>query len=603
MRALFVMGMGVMGLGPVRPRAALSGFAAFGAFALAASLFAPAPVWAKDGRMSGGLLQETEEVLTPKPAVAGREARAAMAPAKAPTQSAPAKAPTQSAPAKAPTQSAPATKTAPSTPKLKASAAAGSKASTVAEAAMLGKRASNSRPLNDRPANKRPLNISPAAGPASEPAAAAAASSAATGPVGRCGEDEAVEGKPSAAPRAADANAPREELLQLVSAALERSQAIGAAKLLAEAASFDVEEARASGKPTAALTVNAGGVANQQDGLPNATGAQARATVMVSGPLWDNGRVAETTGWRRHLAEAARQGQIGAEEQVALQTVSLALDRNRFRLQSQIYRQYARKMGCLVDALEAIVARDRGRQSELVQAQKTTAQAELMRIQAVASLRQTELKLRRFVGDGLPPGDGMASLWLQVPDIAQVQTAAENAPEVMALRAQADAQDSFTRVIASQGKPQLNWNVAGGAAAGAGNPRNVSAGVSFSVPLFAPTLEPATNAARKRAEASRLQVAEAVLERRTRVGEVHDQAASAFDRARRVTDILRDTERVRAATLLQWQQLGRRSLFDVMGSEAEHYNLRVGYVNALADGQQSVALLSSLAGGVRAKLQ
>jgi outer membrane protein, adhesin transport system len=453
----------------------------------------------------------------------------------------------------------------------------------------------------------RPSRARPAAAVTSPVGAGSAAAQAisASPSGGRCADDEPVEaaGHGAKGPsRPVDASAPRTDLKSLVRLALERSHSIGAARLLADAAALDVDEARAGAKPTASMSANLGGVLTQQDGLPNAQGGQARASVILSAPLFDSGRVAETTGWRQHLAEAARQGQIGAEEQVALQTVSLALERNRFRLQSQIYRQYSRKMSCLVEALEIIVSRDRGRQSELVQAQKTQAQAELARVQAVAQMRQAEIRLRRFVGDGLPPSEGLSSLWLTVPELPDLLTAAENAPEIAQLRAQADAGDSFTRIIATQGRPQVSWVLSGSAAAGAGNPRNVAAGINVTVPLLTPSLEPASNAARKRAEAARLQVAEAVLERRTRVTDVHDQASTAFDRARRISDVLRDTDRVRISTLQQWQQLGRRSLFDVMGAEAEHYNQRVAYVNALTDGQQSSAILASLAGGVREKL-
>lgn len=432
------------------------------------------------------------------------------------------------------------------------------------------------------------------------------AQSIAANPSNRCAEDEPVEvpdaaGKGSL--RHADANAPRVDLSNLIKLALERSQAIGAARLLAEAAALDVDEAMAGSKPSASLGLNLGGVASAQDGLPRSQGAQARATVTVSAPLFDFGRVAEATAWRRNLSEAARQGQLSAEEQVALQTVSLALERNRYRLQSQVFRQYSRKMGCLVDALEIIVSRDRGRSSELVQAQKTRAQAELARVQSVAQMRQAELRLRRFVGDGLPPADGLSSLLLQVPDLPELLTMAENAPEINQLRAQADAQDSVTRIVAAQGKPQINWVLSGAAAAGAGNPRNVAGGLNVTLPLLTPGLESASGASRKRAEAARLQVAEAVLERRTRVSDVHDQATSAFDRAKRVSDVLRDTDKVRNSTLLQWQQLGRRSLFDVMGAEAEHYNLRVTYINALSDGQQAAALLASLSQGLAQQMR
>ena len=67
--------------------------------------------------------------------------------------------------------------------------------------------------------------------------------------------------------------------------------------------------------------------------------------------------------------------------------------------------------------------------------------------------------------------------------------------------------------------------------------------------------------------------------------------------------IVRDSDKVRNYTLQQWQQLGRRSLFDVMSSEAEHYNMRIQYVNALYDGQQATALLWSLGLGVLSRLQ
>jgi outer membrane protein TolC len=60
---------------------------------------------------------------------------------------------------------------------------------------------------------------------------------------------------------------------------------------------------------------------------------------------------------------------------------------------------------------------------------------------------------------------------------------------------------------------------------------------------------------------------------------------------------------VRNFTLQQWQQLGRRSLFDVMASESEHYNLRVAQVNALHDGQQLNALLESLSHGINQWVQ
>jgi outer membrane protein TolC len=108
----------------------------------------------------------------------------------------------------------------------------------------------------------------------------------------------------------------------------------------------------------------------------------------------------------------------------------------------------------------------------------------------------------------------------------------------------------------------------------------------------------ATDAARKRAKAADLQRDDALESRRFRLAEVHEQTLSSFDRMRRTAQVLRDSELVRNFTLQQWQQLGKRSLFDVMGAEAEHYNLRISYINALCDGQQMNANLLSLGRGV-----
>ena len=57
------------------------------------------------------------------------------------------------------------------------------------------------------------------------------------------------------------------------------------------------------------------------------------------------------------------------------------------------------------------------------------------------------------------------------------------------------------------------------------------------------------------------------------------------------------------AHVQQWQQLGRRSLFDVMGAEADYYSLRVAQINALYDAQQAVAVMGSMGRGVTALLR
>ena len=404
----------------------------------------------------------------------------------------------------------------------------------------------------------------------------------------------------------ADPASPRTHLQTLVRDAQERSNAIGASRLLAEAALQDVEEAKANKKPQATLI---GAVSPSLGAGKDATTAQlqGRAGVELRQTIYDGGRSDRLVDWRSQQAEAARLGLLSTLEQVTLATASLAFERSRFRMQAVIYGQNMRKMGCLVEALQTIVNADKGRTSELVQARKQLQQAELLQVQAQSQARGVEARLRRIAGDGLPGTEGMSTLLLGVPDLTGVLSAAERATDITQLDANAAALREIARVVEAGNKPQLSWNLAGNAIAGVGggNPHKtgVVAGLMLSIPLLNPTLEYSSQAARKRAEAAQLQRAEALEQRRIRIVDVHEQAGAAFERVRRVALELRDSDRLRNFTLQQWQQMGRRSLFDVIGAENDHYNLRVQYINALHDGQQMNATLISLGSGLTAWLQ
>ena len=161
----------------------------------------------------------------------------------------------------------------------------------------------------------------------------------------------------------ADAAGPRVSLLNLVDAAARRSKAVGAARLLTEAANADVDEVRALGRPQASLSASMGpSGAKPADGAMTHT-LQLRPTLNISAPFYDNGRLDHLTRWRGSLAEAARQGQLSLQEQVALQAVTLSFDRSRYRLHTQVWQQYAQKVCSIVESLEQIVAADRGRGS------------------------------------------------------------------------------------------------------------------------------------------------------------------------------------------------------------------------------------------------
>ncbi len=269
-----------------------------------------------------------------------------------------------------------------------------------------------------------------------------------------------------------------------------------------------------------------------------------------------------------------------------------------------MYQQYTRKMSCLVEALEGIVAEDKGRTSELIQVKKTQAQTELQRDQALAQSRQSEMKLRKLVGDLSIGSDGFTLPLSTVPEIGEINRQIEFGSDAQQLRTQAEAAESYAQAVVAGQRPQLNWSVGKTEARQGATPvSSWQAGVTVSYSLFNGfSDDAAAQAALRRAQATRAQLADLLNTKYERTSEVYDIATSAFDRAKRYVDVLRDSERVRNFTFQQWSQIGRRSLFDVMSAESDHFNLRIAYVNALYDGYQASAQLRAMGAGLTAWL-
>ena len=422
---------------------------------------------------------------------------------------------------------------------------------------------------------------------------------------GRCNEEDAGLSRLGRDMSALETTSgdPRAALQSLIDTTLTRSKALGAVRLLTDAARSDLEETRAMRLPTATLSLSANAADNNIGGVNAGRGGQYGATFSTSMPVWDFGRIQKLTEWRKELAEVALQGQRSAEEQLSLNIVTLALDRSRYVLQGQVYTQYVRKMACLVDALEIITKADRGRASELVQAQKSLQQADLSLEQTMSALRQTEVRMRRMVGEPLPPSIGMTPSLSLLPDLPQMETDILLGADVAQAEAQARSQRSLAESVIAGQKPSVS--VSGNAIrqAGVSKATEYVGGVSVTIPILQPGAEAQASAAVQRYRATVLQRDEAIEAKRYRLLEMHEVGTSTLDRARRIVEILRNSDRVRASTLQQWQQLGRRSLFDVMAAEGDYYSMRVAHVNAMFDAQQIVALIWSMGRGVSTPLR
>ncbi|MGE0316064.1 MAG: TolC family protein [Lautropia sp.] len=387
-------------------------------------------------------------------------------------------------------------------------------------------------------------------------------------------------------------------LRDVIGQALAHSQAVGAARLLAQAAALDVEEARAARLPRAALTAGVAHAASSFESREQYRGGIARGGINLSVPVYDAGRTAETVNWRGKLAEAARLAQLDAQEQVALQTLSLVLDLDRYEQRAQVSQQQVARMQCLVSVLERAVTADPGRRSELDQARKTLQEAELTRSRSAASRRQVEIRLARFTGGATPAVQGLGTVLGTTPPLDELVAAAGGSTALRQLGAQADAADAQARAIAASGKARVDLALDGTRTAGATETTSWQVGLNLVVPLFEPGLARAAEAAAQRGKAARLQLADATEARVSRVADVHDQAGALARDIDALEEILQSSARVREATLLQWRKLGRRSLFDVMSAERDHFGLRIAQVDAQHDRQQANALLRSLGAGI-----
>jgi outer membrane protein TolC len=425
---------------------------------------------------------------------------------------------------------------------------------------------------------------------------------------GLCNEDGSVKVQMSTGNAGASASTdpvdtdPRTQLQTLVQQALARSKQVGTAQLLKLAADADVDEAKAQRLPSVQMQLTGAHIGTVVNDVTS-KGLQARGVVSASMPIWDFGRITKLTEWRVQLSEAARYSQSNAEEQVALQTVSLALDRSRYTLQAQVYGQYVRRMSCLVSALTVITDADRGRSSELVQAQKSLLQAQLSLDQTTSVLRQIEVRLARFVGDRLPSPAGLSTVLSTMPDPAQAEADVSLGADVSSADAQARAARSYAESVRAGQLPSVNLQVSGDTSRGAGRQTDWSGGVAVSIPLVQPGASASLDSAIRRAQAAGLQRDDTIEAKRYRVREMYESATSAFDRAKQLVDILRTSEQLRTSTLEQWRELGRRSLFDVMAAESDYYSMRVAHVNALFDAEQVVAMIWSQGRGVMVPLR
>lgn len=394
----------------------------------------------------------------------------------------------------------------------------------------------------------------------------------------------------------------REQLAGLLRAAVAASAEARGAEHGMTAARHDLEQARAGGLPQVGLNANLGRSRYTKYGNGQYDPADVNGlNLTVSGPIYDGGRVDALTRYREQLLDASGSGLGSARERVVRDALVAVLDRNRYALQLKVHQQFVAKMSCLSQSIDQIVAADPGRASEQVQARKSLRQAEIVRDEVQSALRQAEARLQRIFDNKVGLWTAVGIPLMELPALEATLGQIESSPEVRQLRQQADAMTHLARASAAEQAPQLRWQAGLSSARQATHITtqswNVGATLNYTL-SDGGAADAAVSAAQERAEAARRAWENAVNERTKAALVHHDAAASAYQRAGRYANLLRDSDVLRNATYVQWIKLGRRSLFDLISAENEHYQMRIAYVNALHDGYAASAQLRNAGEGL-----
>lgn len=394
----------------------------------------------------------------------------------------------------------------------------------------------------------------------------------------------------------------RVQLSELVSRAIGSSAGVQSTRRSRSAAEYDVEEQRGAARPQLGLSGSLTSAYTRINGQSVSNPQQGSVSVELTAPIYDGGRLSSLQAWKEGLSDVTRAIEAGSREAVALEVVMLTLDRERYELQTQVYQRYVAQVSCLLESLEQIVKEDRGRASELVQARKSLIQAQISVDETKSRTRQIEVQLTRLLGADALAVHGLSAALIDAPLVPAVDEFLRHSAVLKQLQAEVEAQKRYAESLRREYRPQVNWAVIGSSGRtpdGTTSSTSWQAGVTFNASLYSGgATEAGYKAALARADAARLRLEQVQTEQFARVAELKDQIEQGWTRAQRYAQVLNDSEQVRRNTQDLWFLLGRRSLFDVMASQGDHYSVQIAFVNSVFDAMTAQVQLRGAGSGL-----
>lgn len=363
-----------------------------------------------------------------------------------------------------------------------------------------------------------------------------------------------------------------------------------------QAAALDVQQARGDLYPhldiTAASRPYTFGAGNYNNGATGGLGAN------ISYALFDAGRARKTVTARELAVQSAYDKYLQAREKVAIDTVSAYLQYVKYTRLIALYQANIQRLSDLANKLVEIVRVLPGRRSELTQALARVGLAQQSLETAQAKQREYQYTLLRLLGTAVVPPGGESPPEFGHPQLAQALQAAQHAPELEAAAADARTLVANADAVRAGRMPEVDLTASkftGRDVNGNVIPAQVYLGLKWGAfQGFAG--QAAELAARQRAASAQEKYQQALQDTQFRIrsawADYLTQTALHANTAR----LAAQTDQVRKDYYTQWQELGSRSLLDVLTAENEHLNTLVLETTSAYDRSIASARIRSEAG-------
>lgn len=386
-------------------------------------------------------------------------------------------------------------------------------------------------------------------------------------------------------------------LQRMVRVALDRSPAAREAAANWRSAQQEVAQSKAGLWPRLEVSGNTSAAK-----LDNGTADTAKGGVgaVASYTLLDFGRTNRQIDARQQLASSMQAKVQLARETTAYETVNAYLQLLKHERLIKIYEQHMVELSDLVGKLSEIVAVFEGRASELTQAKTRLAQTrDALNVQK-ARKRDVQLQLLRQIGQETPTTIDVNEL-PQFPADTRgftLDQAIQRHPLLVAARAEAASAAALVEEAKAAQEPQVELQLAKQSGKNVLNQSHpLQLYVSAKWTAFQGFGDKANELAlSERAQAANERINQLKIELEFNLNSAWAEFEAQSTRVEGLRDLLNGTDQVRQDYYVQWRDLGKRSLLDVLTAENEHLNTQLSYVTSEIDREIALAKVRHEAG-------